>query len=166
MEFKKIPCFPDHEISKDGVIRRRVAGKTRPVGWIVKTTLCKSGYLRVKLTYQQMKYTALVHRLVLWTWGSNPRPDDIARHLDGNPLNNHIDNLAWGSQKDNLDDRRRHGRSFDGNRNPNAKLTLETVEQIRSDYTGKHGDYAKLSRKYDVSYSQLVEIIKGQSWVM
>jgi hypothetical protein len=32
----------------------------------------------------------------------------VARHLDGNPDNNHIDNLCWGTQQENIEDQFRH----------------------------------------------------------
>lgn len=31
----------------------------------------------------------------------------IIRHLDDNPLNNHVDNLRWGTQKQNMEDARK-----------------------------------------------------------
>jgi hypothetical protein len=34
----------------------------------------------------------------------------ICRHMDDNKLNFHVDNLAWGTHKDNSDDARRNGR--------------------------------------------------------
>lgn len=42
-----------------------------------------------------------------------PAPFDGAhvRHLDGNKLNVHAQNLAWGTATDNEDDKRRHGRT-------------------------------------------------------
>ncbi len=38
------------------------------------------------------------------------------RHLDGNKMNNSYLNLAWGTAKDNADDRERHGRTVRGKR--------------------------------------------------
>lgn len=164
-EFKPIPGYPNHEISRVGVVRRCKAGATRPAGWIVKPTPANTGHLRVKLTNNGVKKVLSVHRLVLIAWCREPLDGEVARHLDGHPSNNDVCNLAWGSQKENLADRRRHGRSYDGQRNPNARLDVEDVLAIRSEFTGKFGDYMKLSRKYGVSDSQVHQIIKRQSWV-
>jgi len=66
-----------------------------------------------------------VHHAVLITF-SGPRPDGLqCRHLNGNPRDNSIGNLAWGTSKQNNEDRIRHGRT-------NRRLTPEQVEAIRT----------------------------------
>ena len=51
----------------------------------------------------------LVHVLVLSTF-VGPRPDGMeVRHLDGNSLNNSLENLAWGTHKENTQDAFVHG---------------------------------------------------------
>jgi len=164
-EFKQIPSWPDHEISQFGTVRRRVAGKTRPKGWIVKATLNREGYARVKLSHGGIKGSEFIHRLVLKSWVRLPEEGEVARHLDGNPLNNHVSNLAWGIVQDNIDDRTRHGNSPHGLRNGRAKLTQQQVDAMRQEYEGKRGDIRRLSKKYDVAYSQAREIIYFESWV-
>lgn len=50
-----------------------------------------------------------VHRLVLEAFvGSCPEGQE-SRHLDGDRLNNHLENLAWGTRSENAMDRSRHG---------------------------------------------------------
>lgn len=71
------------------------------------------------------------HVLVLETFvGSRPR-GMVCRHLDGNPSNNHISNLRWGTVQDNIDDRSHHGRTAHGSHHYKAKLTLAAVAEIR-----------------------------------
>lgn len=56
-----------------------------------------------------LKRSVLIHRLVLEMF-IGPCPDGMeCRHLDGNPLNNRLDNLRWGTHLENMEDRRRHG---------------------------------------------------------
>lgn len=44
-----------------------------------------------------------VHQLIAEAFlGEKPFPDAVVMHLDDNPLNNRVDNLKWGSQKENL----------------------------------------------------------------
>lgn len=45
-----------------------------------------------------------------------PGSGECVRHLDGNPHNNTLENLAWGSHKDNAQDTLRHGRNHFKNR--------------------------------------------------
>lgn len=61
------------------------------------------------------------HRLVAEAFLPNPENLPIVRHLDDNPLNNSVDNLAWGTYKDNAQDRKDHKRDtkefiFENNR--------------------------------------------------
>lgn len=52
-----------------------------------------------------------VHVLVLEAFrGPRPGPDYEGRHLDGDPGNSALVNLAWGTRQENWGDRRRHGR--------------------------------------------------------
>lgn len=53
------------------------------------------------------------------------------RHLDDNRLNNNLSNLAWGTQKQNAEDRDRNGKTYRREKHPNHKLTNEIVGFIR-----------------------------------
>jgi hypothetical protein len=76
---------------------------------------------------------ARVHRLVLEAF-VGPCPEGMeCRHLDGDPSNNRLDNLAWGTQSQQHEDRALHGTSNRGHhRSGVAKLTIEEVAEIRS----------------------------------
>lgn len=68
-------------------------------------TTLKSGHVSVKLNRRQL----YVHHLVLSTFMcSKPNTGKRieCRHLDGNPANNFVDNLRWGTVKENRADRR------------------------------------------------------------
>lgn len=56
------------------------------------------------------KFTTFrVHRLILEAF-VGPCPDGMeARHKDGNPGNNRLDNLAWGTKEENTEDNRKSG---------------------------------------------------------
>lgn len=68
-----------------------------------------SGHLRVKLSLDGTYRGAWIHRLVLIAFtGHVPEGMEVC-HTDGNPANNHLSNLRWGTRGDNLRDRVRHG---------------------------------------------------------
>jgi hypothetical protein len=50
-----------------------------------------------------------VHRLVLLAFVGDPEPGQECRHLDGDPGNNRLDNLAWSTHPENVNDQVRHG---------------------------------------------------------
>lgn len=73
-----------------------------------------------------------VHKLVLETFVGPRKSGQVARHLDGNHLNNALSNLAWGTQLQNAADARQHGTLAQGERNHFHKLTEAQVLEIRA----------------------------------
>jgi len=64
--------------------------------------------LNVSLGWNSRTRCVGVHRLVLEAFHRPPRPGEVGRHLDGDPANNDADNLAWGTPKQNAEDRALH----------------------------------------------------------
>ena len=78
----------------------------------------------------------MVHRLVLMAFVGLPGDGQECRHLDGNPANNELVNLAWGTHKENEKDKYRHKTRRVGERHWKAKLSENDVLEIRSMYQG------------------------------
>lgn len=74
---------------------------------ILKPDVNSNGYLRV---YLGCDYHPLVDRLVAKAFIPNPHNYPIVRHKDDDRLNNHVDNLEWGTQSDNIRDAIERGR--------------------------------------------------------
>lgn len=74
----------------------------------------KTGHMQVALCRgsRANATTAKVHQLVLAAF-VGPRPGNLMGcHNDGNPANNHVDNLRWGTAQSNSADRYIHGTAF------------------------------------------------------
>ena len=68
-----------------------------------------SGHVRVYLRLPEGPRGRYVHQLVMEAF-VGPRPAGMdTRHLDGNPENNALANLSYGTPSENARDRRRHG---------------------------------------------------------
>lgn len=81
----------------------------------MQQTLNASGYPSVRVLVNGSRKRIAVHALVAKTHlGPQPFVGAQIRHIDGNKNNNHVSNLAWGSAKENADDRERHGRTSRG----------------------------------------------------
>lgn len=73
------------------------------------------GYRAFQATINGQTAAFFVHRLVaLVHIGDPPSSDHVVRHLDGNPSNNAVSNLSWGTAKENAADTRQHGRQVEG----------------------------------------------------
>lgn len=127
-----IPGYPNYYVSRSGEVfssnRRWKLGTLRRL----RTEKDKDGYLFVYLTIQGKRYRPKVHQLVALTFlGERPSPRHEVRHLDGSRQNNYYKNLAWGTRKDNADDRERHGRTAKGPAIARALFTVNQVREIR-----------------------------------
>lgn len=71
----------------------------------------KHGHLMVSLCRNGDVDYRLIHRLVAEAFLDNPFNYPIVRHLDDDPTNNFVENLAWGTQRDNFQDCINSGRA-------------------------------------------------------
>jgi hypothetical protein len=77
-------------------------------GQILKTTPSKLGRPQFSDGYEN----GLLVSLAVAEAFIGPRPPGLlVRHLDDDPLNNRLDNLAYGTYKDNHEDAKRNGRA-------------------------------------------------------
>lgn len=99
-----------YEVSSNGEVRT-VSGKTTESElhgtrvWnqrVLKQKTDKNGYKRVSLYKNKSSKTWLVHRLVATAFLDKPVNHELVNHIDGNPSNNHVDNLEWCDAKHNV----------------------------------------------------------------
>ena len=60
------------------------------------------GYYTIGLYKNKKNHTVLLHRLLAETFISNPENKEQVNHIDGNKLNNDINNLEWVTRSENL----------------------------------------------------------------
>lgn len=87
-----------YQISDEGQVRRFFKGGR------VKFVKGKEGskYYTVDLCNKGVKKACSIHRLVAEAFLEKPDGADEVNHKDGNKKNNHVSNLEWVSQKENL----------------------------------------------------------------
>ena len=62
----------------------------------------KTGYKTVSLWKNNLGSSKTIHRLVALTYLTNPNNLPEVNHIDGNKLNNHVDNLEWVTRSENM----------------------------------------------------------------
>ena len=70
-------------------------------GRILKTGTCAGGYLIVCLSKDGQQKVHKIHKLVAREWMSNPEGKHCVDHRDGDPTNNHHENLRAATQSEN-----------------------------------------------------------------
>jgi hypothetical protein len=98
-----------YEVSNFGNVRRKLNQTIYKDGrianfsqTILKPSLHKKGYLLVYLSKNSIKKTKKIHRLVAENFLLNNKNLPQVNHIDCNKLNNHVNNLEWVSNLDNM----------------------------------------------------------------
>jgi hypothetical protein len=167
VEYRDVPGFPGYRVGSDGSVwscrQPSSAGSKVTERWRrLKTwTHKKRGpgrtYLCLDLTRDGIRHSFLVHRLILEAF-VGPRPGGAeCRHLDGDPLNNAINNLCWGTNAENAADTRRLGRY-------SVKLTEGQVREIRARYAAGGILQRELAALYGTTRMNVSSIINRASW--
>ena len=162
VEYRDIPGFPGYRVGDDGSVWSCQFGRHHNARWrklkpfIHQKRTASRTYLCLHLFRNGKRHTRLLHRLVLEAF-VGPRPDgDESRHLDGNPLNNTLANLRWGTHAENTADSRRLGRFA-------TKLSEDEVREIRRRVTA--GESRKvLAVEFGTSVTNINSIMNGYSW--
>lgn len=166
LEHREIPGLPGYRASSDGRIwsewqpggqgkQARRSGQWKPLA----ASLDEAGRPRVCLKGNR-KFR--VCRLVLMAFVGD-QPDLDACHGDGNPSNNAIENLRWGTPRENAADRRQHGRDRLGIAHHNAKLSNADVKSMR-ELRSLGNSLQNIALRFGVSTTQVHNVTKLKHW--
>jgi hypothetical protein len=129
IEYRNIPGYPGYHAGSDGSIWSR----RNPAKWRqMKPYANDSGHLTVRLQLGNSKEDVrFVHHLILLAFVGPPKLGQETRHFpDPNPGNNRLENLCWGTRKENVADMISQGRMPLGEKRSQAKLTRTKARQI------------------------------------
>ena len=164
-EWRVCERYPDYEVSNKGNVRSwrpNTSAKERPP--VPKTmTPYKNmhGYITAHLRNDVKHGPVPIHILVCEAWhGARPNRQAQVRHLDGNKENNTLENLCWGTPKQNAQDRLVHGNQDWGESINTNKLTKEQVLAVLDSPLSA----TELGKQYGVCKSTICRIRKGITW--
>src|SRR3990172_3451877 len=121
--------FQKYFVDEDGNVYSTQKGYIRRLKPFLAGSTVK--YPQVTICHGGKKSKVYVHHLMLETFiGACPLGMET-RHLDGNPVNNRINNLCWGTHQENVADSIKHGTFLKGEVHPNAKLTSDAIKKIK-----------------------------------
>ena len=131
-----------------------------------KLTPDKDGYLDVMLCKDGKMLKCKVHRLVATTFLENTDDKRTVNHIDGNKINNRVDNLEWATDSEQQKHAVTIGLRPKGEQCYNSKLTDDVVKEIRERRVTnpKLWTQSKLAEEYGVDQSQISRIIHRKLW--
>ena len=162
VEFRHVAGFPGYCVSDNGDVWSR---RSRAGIWhkLSPGRNVQYGHLHVELYQAGKPRQFYVHALVLTSFVGSC-PDGMGcRHLDGNPANNQLSNLCWGTPKENQGDRVRHGTVTCGERNGSAKLKDAQIPEIRRRLAAGESQRS-LAREYGVNHGTIGCLQHGKTW--
>lgn len=161
-----------YEISSFGRLRNLLTQN------IISGWLGKNGYRCVTLGHSNKKN---IHAIVLESFvGQRPCSNHCCNHIDGNKLNNRLDNLEWVTYSENNshayrtglkkpikpDSQRFRERSVQScsEGKGNVKLSSDQVRKIRRQWSEDNRTMRSLGREYNISHHQISNLLKGKSY--
>jgi len=151
--WKPVPGYEGlYEVSDHG----RVLSHRGRAPKILRPYSNNSGHLKVAFCDGRRIKQPYVHKLVMEAFVGSPPPGMEVRHLDGNPANNALSNLAYGTRGQNMQDRKWHRKA----RNPTGKLFGPEASQIKVRLSrGERG--TDLAREFGVHKNIVSRIKRG-----
>lgn len=120
-------------------------------------------YMHVGLYRGRKGKTTKVYKIVLEAFVGLCPEGQQCRHDNGIRGDNRLDNLCWGTRKENADDRVRHGTSPVGESNPKSKLTSLQVSNIY--LRAKAGEsFEVIAADFGISDITVSHIHCGRTW--
>jgi hypothetical protein len=168
--FKPIDGWLFYEVSNLGRVRSLQRTVVTPQGVemkfperILKAHPDTHGYLRVALHSGKRTKGFTVHRLVLTTF-VGPRPaGGQCRHLNGDKTDNRLENLAWGTARENTDDNVRHGVTTRSAGRRALKLNEAQAAEIKR-LIALGVKRRAIAKQFGVNHNVINMIAWGQIW--
>jgi len=124
----------------------------------------KEAYPLVQLVETKIYVHRLVAAAFLGPAVSTTGETLVVRHKDDNPLNNGLLNLQFGTHKENSDDAKKNGKIYVGIENHNAKLTDNTVKEIRLMRYQQKTKIKRLAQIFGVCEQTISRVLNGEAW--
>ncbi len=149
--------------SLDRTVPHKLYGSKRIMGRMLALRRTRK-YPSITMNKLGSQKNTKVHTLVLSAF-VEPRPKGKeCRHLDGDPTNNHLTNLVWGTRSENMKDRNTHAPNHSrGESNNSTKLTEQDVLEIRRRSADGESNES-VAKDFPITNTQVWRIFNRHNW--
>jgi len=150
----------------DGLRICRIAGgQGARAGRILKQSLDSHGCPQVNLCLCGKPTKFLVAHLVADAFlPPKSSADQVLRHLNDDPTDNRVENLAWGTYRDNAQDSIHNGTFQRGSAHYLSRLTEDDVREIRRLYATGEFTQRELALRFGVNNATICRIVLRKTW--
>lgn len=157
----------DYEVSSEGRLRsltyRGKSGTHKRCTPLLLRLKRRSGYQAYCFSRQSSRRTLNVGPLVLAAFVGEKPPSTECTHLDGDPTNDRLDNLAWRTHAENEQDKKAHGTATIGERCHQARLNADQVRAIRLRVASGERVLA-IASEYGVDPDTIYLLVNRKTW--
>jgi hypothetical protein len=125
-------------------------------------------YLRIKISKNGKEKIFLIHRLIAEAFIPNLKNKPQINHIDGDTLNNSINNLEWCTPSENMKHAFKIGLIIPpdnkGSKNGRSKLIENDIIQIKKLYNERKITHKEIATMFDVTRSCISSIINNKAW--
>jgi len=168
-EIKQLEDFPGYWVDTNGDVWSQRWARTRShCGLREKRKMAPrrqwSGHWNVALRKDGKYYQERIHRLVADAFMNNPENKPCVCHVNGDPSDNRVENLYWGTYKENTQDMWKHGTMHCGEKVKHSKLNPEKIRLIRLLHDFFKWKQGKIARLFKVDSSNISRIVNNHYW--
>lgn len=170
VEYRAVLNAPMFRVGSDGSmwskLKHGCRGNEEGEWHLMSLFKVKSGHMRASLRYGDGPWVKkFIHTLILEAFTGPCPPGMECLHRDGDPQNNSLSNLRWGTRSENVRDAITHGTcNFSpGDRHSFAKITSRKAEQIRELLRDGQTQRA-IARQFNVAQPTISAIARGERW--
>lgn len=172
-DWRTIPGIdPRYEVNSAGQLRSwvpRGMAAREPDQWTDEPRLLKGcthsdGYRCTSvITLSGRRVTVNFHSLVLAAFIGPLPVGRVTRHLNGDPNDNRLENLTYGTHLENHADRDLHGRTARGDTHGRRKTNSHDVLTIISRYKAGETQMA-IAKSMNLGQTTVSDIVSGRTW--
>ena len=157
--WRRVPGYLFIEVSTLGRVKKLAHGRNKKDRILSNFVKDRDGYCRCSVMKESGEYTQrCVHQLVAAAFLDNPDNKPHVNHIDGNRVNNKVENLEWVTPKENVIHSFKYGARKACKKVPRKTILtdfqISQIDTLRSLYTVN-----QIAKLFNIEYQSLKNVI-------